>query len=161
MRVMLLMVVTSFLILRHSDDSHIFGEGIVTPPISDFECPRKTICVHLIIGWCEHPPSTFTGESQCRAQNPIFASLHSIIRLLNSTRLTIFQKVFKILYRRGGYYRIFWRGVVTPSRLRIPSAKPYPHTYIIYFLNIAPRIHIKCLQDTEWVTPSTFSGANS
>ena len=48
MRVMLLMVATPFLILRHSDgieydvtDFRIFGEGGVTLPLSDFECPRK------------------------------------------------------------------------------------------------------------------------
>ena len=69
MRVMLLMG-TPFLILRHSDDSRIFGEGVVTPPLSDFECPRKTLCVHLIIGWGEHPPSTFFGEFKCQAQKP-------------------------------------------------------------------------------------------
>ena len=71
MRVMLLMVVTPFLILRRSDDSRIFGEGIVTSLISDFKCPRKTLCAHLIIGWCEHPPSSFIGEFECQAQNPI------------------------------------------------------------------------------------------
>ena len=89
MRVMLLMVVTPFLILRHSDDFRIFGEGIVTLPISNFECPRKTLCAHLIIGWCEHPPSSFIREFECQAQNTIriptqyypLANQHSIKRI--------------------------------------------------------------------------------
>ena len=41
MRVMLLMVVSAFLILRHSDDSRFFDEGVVTSPLSDFECPAQ------------------------------------------------------------------------------------------------------------------------
>ena len=71
MKVMLILVVTPFLILRHSDDSHIFGKGIITPPLSDFECPRKTLCAHLIIGWGEHPPPIFPEKFECQAQNPV------------------------------------------------------------------------------------------
>ena len=73
-----------------------FGEGNVTSPISDFEYLRKTLCVHLILGWCEHPPSTFTREFQCQAQNPLTIP---IIRLLNNDSVTVFLNFLKMRYR--------------------------------------------------------------
>ena len=70
MRVMLLMVVTPFHILRHNDEFRIFWRGCRHPPHFRFRMPAQTSMRASRVG--EHPSPTFSGESECRVQNPIF-----------------------------------------------------------------------------------------
>ena len=132
-------------------------------PFQIFECPRKTLCAHLIIGWCEHPPSTFIGEFECQAQNPIRIPIQHYPLTNQHTINQILKDFWR--YGIGGVTSLafFWRGPVTPSRFRFPSAKPFSRTYIIFLLNNAPCNQIKCFQDMVWggVTTSTFSGGES